>query len=172
MWACPKLEGGLVIKPYGVSGKQGTRKLCMQNWTCDGPGCYLVANINGTSYPINKNQPLLGPADLKLCDTEKQKYYDFSWNAYQNKHITRTVQLPTVQHTHALLAANVVKARCKDLTFEIDLSDGKWYDDEGTTVWSLERRGGSRRVRWILERTTSKTVSSLFFPKCSIPPRT
>jgi hypothetical protein len=85
-----------------------------------------------TSFPINKNQPLLGPADLKLSDTEKQKYYDFSWNAYQNKHITRTVQ-----HKHALLAANAIKARCKDLTFEIDLSDGKWYDDEGIMVWNV-----------------------------------
>ena len=116
----------------GLSGKQGVRKLTLQNWNGDGPGCYLVANINGTSFPITKNQPLLGPADLKLSDTEKQKYYDFSWNAYQNKHITRTVQ-----HKHALLAANAVKARCKDLTFEIDLSDGKWYDDEGIMVWNV-----------------------------------
>ena len=116
----------------GLSAKQGVRKLSMQNWNGDGPGCYLVANINGTSYPINKNQPLLGPADLKLCDTERQKYFDFSWNAYQNKHIARTVQ-----KNHALLAANAVKDRCKDLTFDIDLDDGRWYDEEGMLIWNV-----------------------------------
>eukprot|EP00966_Prymnesium_polylepis_P281255 6498440-Prymnesium_polylepis.1 len=31
----------------GPSAKQGVRKLCMQNRNGDGPGCYLVANING-----------------------------------------------------------------------------------------------------------------------------
>jgi hypothetical protein len=75
----------------GISGKQGVRKLTMQNWNGDGPGPYLVRNINGSSFPINRNQPLLEPADLKLSDTEKQKYYAFSWNAFQNKHITRTI---------------------------------------------------------------------------------
>eukprot|EP00966_Prymnesium_polylepis_P210737 4879477-Prymnesium_polylepis.1 len=48
----------------GLSGKQGVRKLTMQNWNGDGPGCYLVGNIDGTSFPINRNQPLLEPADL------------------------------------------------------------------------------------------------------------
>ena len=74
----------------GLSGKQGVRKLTLQNWNGDGAGCYLVANINGTSFPINKNQPLLGPADLKLSDTEKQKYYDFSWNASKRTSTSRT----------------------------------------------------------------------------------
>eukprot|EP00966_Prymnesium_polylepis_P220514 5100799-Prymnesium_polylepis.1 len=31
----------------GLSGKSGVRKLTLQNWNRDGPGCYLVANING-----------------------------------------------------------------------------------------------------------------------------
>ena len=115
----------------GISGRQGVRKLTLQNWNGDGPGPYLVGNINGSSFPINRNHPLLEPADLKLSDTEKQKYYDFSWNAFQNKHITRTIQ-----HNHALLIANAVVAHCKDLTFEIDLGDGRWYDDKGLLIWN------------------------------------
>eukprot|EP00966_Prymnesium_polylepis_P167619 3874732-Prymnesium_polylepis.1 len=102
----------------------------MQNWNGDGPGCYLVANTSGTSYPINKTKTSRCSGRRTSSPAlEKQKYYDFSWNAYQNKHITRTVQ-----KAHARLAANAVKDRCKDLTFDID---GRWYDDEGMLIWNV-----------------------------------
>ena len=115
----------------GLNPKDGVRKLTMQNWTGDGQGCYLVGNINGTSFPVNRNNLLLEPLGLKLTDTEKQKFYDFGWNSYQNKHITRTIE-----ERHARDIANAIVARCTDLTFEIDLSNGKWYDNKGMLVWN------------------------------------
>ena len=115
----------------GFDPKGGLRKLTMQNWTGDGAGCYLVANINGTSFPINRNNPLLESAGLKLADTDKQKFYDFGWNAFQNKHITRTIE-----EKHARDIADAIVARCSDLKFEIDLSNGKWYDNKGMLVWN------------------------------------
>ena len=115
----------------GLNPKDGVRKLTMQNWTGDGGGCYLVGNINGTSFPINRNNLLLEPLGLKLTDTDKQKFYDFGWNAFQNKHITRTIE-----ESHARDIANAIVARCTDLQFEIDLSNGKWYDNKGMLVWN------------------------------------
>ena len=53
----------------GPGNKQGTRKITMGNWHGDNGGCYLRVDINGTSFPVNQANPLLGPNDLDLCAT-------------------------------------------------------------------------------------------------------
>ena len=53
----------------GSGNKQGTRKITMGNWHGYNGGSYLRVDINGTSFPVNQANPLLGPNDLDLCAT-------------------------------------------------------------------------------------------------------
>ena len=64
----------------GPGNKQGTRKITMGNWHGDNGGCYLRVDINGTSFPVNQANPLLGPNDLDLCATGDVRYFDAGWN--------------------------------------------------------------------------------------------
>ena len=115
----------------GSGNKQGTRHITMGNWHGDNGGCYLRVDINGTSHPINQANPFLGPNDLDLCQTGDVKYYDASWSRLHKKHVVRTIS-----EKHAKDIADAIVARCTDLTFEVDLSNGKWYDANGMLVWN------------------------------------
>ena len=116
----------------GSGNKQGTRHITMGNWHGDNGGCYLRVDINGTSHPINQANPLLGPNDLDLNQTGDVKYYDASWSRLHKMHVVRTIS-----EKHAKDIANAIVARCTDLTFEVNLSNGKWYDATGMLVWNM-----------------------------------
>ena len=43
----------------------------------------------------------------------------------------------TISEKHARDIADTFVARCTDLTFDIDLGNGKWYDASGMLVWNM-----------------------------------
>ena len=116
----------------GPGNKQGTRKITMGNWHGDNGGCYLRVDINGTSFPVNQANPLLGPNDLDLCATGDVRYFDAGWSRMHKVHVVRTIS-----EKHARDIADAFVARCTDLTFDIDLGNGKWYDASGMLVWNM-----------------------------------
>ena len=46
-------------------------------------------------------------------------------------HVSRTIS-----QKHAQDIADAFVARCTDLTFDVDLTNGKWYDASGMLVWN------------------------------------
>eukprot|EP00966_Prymnesium_polylepis_P037142 862100-Prymnesium_polylepis.1 len=49
--------------------KAGVRAIVLEQLEGGNDGCYIFADIAGTDFPCNQKSPLLGPNDLKLCDT-------------------------------------------------------------------------------------------------------
>lgn len=118
--------------PDGGDRKSGVRDIKMGNWSRNNSGPYMYFNINGSDFPINQANPLLPRLDLKLSQRDNPKYFDAGWSSHHKIHIVRTVSAK-----HADEIASAVVARCRDLTFNVDLTGGKWYDNKGALFWNV-----------------------------------
>ena len=105
--------------------KAMTRMITAGSWmNPEMPGPNLFVNVDGTDHPIGKDfDPVLAsvkPVSLKLQD-QPDKYFDLSYASRHRMHTCKTFKR---EHFHA--AAEAIIARCPDLKFEVDDSNGRW----------------------------------------------
>ena len=114
----------------------GVRRISMGGWNDpSAPGPYAYVDINGSKHNISRTLPLLGPEQpySLLLDG----YFDVGWAGKHSKHSVKTLN-----KRHAELIIARIKARCSDLTFAVDLSNGQWrpldmtifFDEPGNRV--------------------------------------
>ena len=110
--------------------KAGERIISMGQWDDRSrPGLWLTVDINGTSFPINQANPLLSRPEHDLVIGNG--YWDIGWSTNKKIHIAKTYNAGT-----AMKIAEAVVAHCTDLTFRIDLSNGKWPSSDAMLIWN------------------------------------
>ena len=94
------------------------------------PGCWLRANVKGSRFKVDRNHPLLSLAEHDLV-VGTAGYFDFGWNSQFDVNMGKMISM-----IHAEKAAQAIVSRFSDLTFRVDLSNGKFYTDEAMAFWN------------------------------------
>ena len=68
-------------------------------------GCYLHVDLDGTDFPIRKDDQFLETNGLKLSDDEK--FYEICWNGSSGVHVAKT---KAKKHFHAI--CDLIEAHC------------------------------------------------------------
>ena len=73
----------------GKNNTTGIRKIYLGQYDdASKPGCWLRANINGTSFSVSRANPLLSRPEHDLVIGHG--YYDFGWNSQKQIHMMKT----------------------------------------------------------------------------------
>ena len=144
----------------------GVRVITMGGWQDPtAPGPYAYIDMNGTRHNVTRTHPLLGPEQPHSLLLDG--YYDVGWSGKHGKHSVKTIT-----KRHAELVCDRIIARCADLTFSVDLSNGQWrpldmtvfFDEAGNRIALVGTEFFSSQIGKIISDgrltiTTSENIS-------------